>query len=415
MIVEPHLRSWVDTAPNSPFPIQNLPYGVFTDQAGTRAGVAIGDRILDLAACESAGLFANTGLERDTFRSASLNRFLEHSRGVWSTVRSRIVEVLNKADVEGRRFCESHDLIVDGPVRMRLPVHVGDYVDFYSSEQHATNVGRMFRPDGDPLLPNWKHLPVAYHGRAGTVVASGTEIRRAHGQRPEPGGPTYGPSRKLDFELEVGFVTGDGPGLGTPVPVDEAEHHIFGLCLVNDWSARDIQAWEYAPLGPFLGKSFATTMSPWIVPLDALDPFRVPAPPQDPDPLPYLRSPDRSGIAIDLRVTIAPDGGRPHEVCATSFSSMYWTMDQQLAHATVNGATLRAGDLFASGTVSGPSRTEFGSLLERSWNGEDPVHLGKGMMRTFLEDGDTVTITGDCTGRDAVRIGFGSCVGTVTA
>ncbi len=413
MIVEPHLRSWVDTAPESPFPIQNLPYGVFTDQAGTRCGVAIGDRILDLAGAESAGLFTNTGLERDTFRHGSLNRFLQHSRGVWSTVRSRIVEVLNKADLEGRRFCESHDLVVEGPVRMRRPIEVGDYVDFYSSEQHATNVGRMFRPDGEPLLPNWRHLPVAYHGRAGTVVVSGTGIRRPHGQLPGADGPTFGPSRRLDFELEVGFVTGDGPGPGTAIGADEAEHHIFGLCLVNDWSARDIQAWEYVPLGPFLGKSFATTISPWIVPLEALEPFRVPGPPQDPRPLPYLTTGRHLGVDIDLTVTITPEGGVPTQVCTTSFASMYWTMDQQLAHATANGASFRAGDLFASGTVSGPTPEEFGSLLERSWNGSRPVPMADGSSRTFLLDGDTVSLGGSARTDGAVPIGFGACTGSI--
>lgn len=413
MIVEPHIRSWVDTATDSPFPIQNLPYGVFTDQSGTRCGVAIGASILDLARAESAGLFANTGLEHDTFRSRSLNRFLGHSRGVWSTVRSRIVEVLNTADRDGRRFCEAHDLLIPGSVRMRRPVDVGDYVDFYSSEQHATNVGRMFRPDGDPLVTNWKHLPVGYHGRAGTIVASGTEITRPVGQRPGVEGPTFGPSEKLDFELEVGFVTGTGPGVGTPIPIDEAEHHIFGICLVNDWSARDIQAWEYVPLGPFLGKSFATTISPWIVPLEALEPYRVVAPAQDPPPLPYLTSTRRRGFAIDLTATVTPRAGRPTTVCATSFASMYWTMDQQLAHATVNGATFRAGDLFASGTVSGPTIGQFGSLLETSWNGTRPVELVDGGTRTFLEDGDTVSLTGSCAAPDAVPLGLGTCVGTV--
>ena len=413
MIVEPHIRSWVETAPDSPFPIQNLPYGVFSDEGGTRCGVAIGDRVLDLARAESAGLFANTGLEHDTFRSPSLNAFLAHSRGVWSTVRSRIVEVLNKADLEGRRFCETHDLIVEGPVRLRRPVDVGDYVDFYSSEHHASNVGRMFRPDGDPLLENWRHLPVAYHGRAGTVVASGSDVRRPRGQRRGSDGPGFGPTERLDFELEVGFVTGNGPARGTSVPVDEAEHHIFGVCLVNDWSARDIQAWEYVPLGPFLGKSFATTISPWVVPLEALEPFRAPAPVQDPEVLPYLREADRRGIDIDLTVELTPMDGTPTVVCRTSFRSMYWTMAQQLAHATVNGATFRPGDLFASGTVSGPSRDQYGSLLESSWNGTDPLVLDDGTERTFLLDGDTIAISGRCEADDAVSIGFGSCSGTV--
>ncbi len=415
MSVEPHIRSWVDVPEGSDFPIQNLPYGVFTDMAGTRCGVAIGESIFDLARAEAAGLFANSGLEPDTFRAASLNGFLSHGRGVWSTVRSRIVEVLNKADLEGRRFCDKHDLLVTGPVQLSLPVVIGDYVDFYSSEQHATNVGRMFRPDGEALLENWKHLPVGYHGRTGTVVVSGTDVRRPHGQRRGEHGPTFGPSEKLDFELEMGFVTGQGPELGTSIPIDEAEHHIFGMCIVNDWSARDLQAWEYVPLGPFLGKSFATTISPWIVPLEALEPFRVVARAQDPEPLDYLRSEACRGVDIDLSVELTPEGGTPTTVCTTSFLDMYWTMAQQLTHATVNGATIRAGDLFASGTVSGPDRAGFGSLLESSWNGTDPLVLTDGSERTFLEDGDTVTMQARCSNADGVRIGFGPCIGTVTA
>jgi len=407
-------RSWVPVPEGSDFPIQNLPYGVFTDAGGTRCGVAIGDVIFDLTRAESAGLFENTGLVHGSFRSTTLNPFLSHARGVWSMVRSRITETLEESNEEGRDFCVAHHLIVDHPVTMGMPIDVGDYVDFYSSEQHATNVGQMFRPDGEPLLPNWKHLPVGYHGRAGTVVVSGTEIHRPHGQQRGPDGPRFGPSTKLDIELEVGFVVGHGHELGTPTPIAEAEHHIFGMVLVNDWSARDIQAWEYVPLGPFLGKSFATTISPWIVPMEALEPFRTPPKPQDPEPLTYLRSDNRRGVGIDLEVRITPkDSGVASMICATSFDSMYWTIDQQLAHATVNGATARAGDLFASGTVSGPTRDQFGSLLESSWNGEDPLTLDDGSMRTFLEDGDTVSISGTCSAPGHVPIGFGTCEGTI--
>ena len=352
---------------------------------------------------------------RDTFRQESLNAFLGHSRGVWSSVRSHISEVLDAANAQGREFCGKHHLIVDHPVQLRMPIEVGDYVDFYSSEQHATNVGRMFRPDGDALLPNWKHLPVGYHGRAGTVVPSGTSIRRPSGQRRAADGPSYGPSEKLDIELEVGFVTGRGPSLGTAIDIEDAEHHIFGMCLVNDWSARDIQAWEYVPLGPFLGKSFATTMSHWIVPLEALEPFRLPAGHQKPEPLPYLSTEHRIGVDIALSVGITPSGSsEEHEIAATSFMNMYWTMAQQLAHATVNGATVRPGDLFASGTVSGPTRHEFGSLPEITWNRTESLVYPDGSTRTFLEDGDTVTIRGRCTADGAVPIGFGECVGTVT-
>lgn len=414
MTVDQSRTSWVRVPEGSDFPIQNLPYGVFADAAGVRCGVAVGDSVFDLARAEQAGLFTNTGLDRDTFRRDSLNDFLRHSRGVWSSVRGHIADVLDANNPEGRSFCEENHLVIDHPVQMRMPVEVGDYVDFYSSEQHATNVGRMFRPDGEPLLPNWKHLPVGYHGRAGTVVASGTAIKRPSGQRTGPDGPTFGLSGKLDMELEVGFVTGGGPGLGVPIPVDEAERHIFGLCLVNDWSARDIQAWEYVPLGPFLGKSFATTISPWIVPLEALAPFRVPAGEQVPAPLPYLTAEHLIGLDLDLSVEIAPRGANGGiTVTRTSFTNMYWTMAQQLAHATVNGATIRPGDLFASGTVSGEKRTELGSLLEITWNGTDPIQFPDGTVRTFLEDGDTVTIRGRCETEGAIPIGFGECEGTV--
>ncbi|MEN8240010.1 MAG: fumarylacetoacetase, partial [Actinomycetota bacterium] len=324
MTVDGSLTSWVDVPAGSDFPIQNLPYGVFSDAYGTRCGIAIGDSILDLSRAEAAGLFANTGLSHATFRADSLNGFLGQSRGVWSAVRSHVTDLLTRDNAEGRAFSADHDLIIDHAVKLHLPVTVGDYVDFYSSLQHATNVGMMFRPDAEPLLPNWKHLPVAYHGRAGTVVVDGTPIARPSGQRRGPNGPTFGPSDKLDIELEVGFITGRGHGLGERIDVDDAEHHIFGVCLVNDWSARDIQAWEYVPLGPFLGKSFATTISPWIVPLEAFAPFRVPAQPQDPAPLPYLRPTHPEAIAIDLRVDLTPSGGTPTAIVETSFTNMYW-------------------------------------------------------------------------------------------
>ena len=408
------MQSWVPVSDDSDFPIQNLPYGVVRDAGGTRCGIRIGDVVFDLARAESAGLFENLGLERDTFRRDTLNRFLAHNRGVWSQVRSRVTELLDAANPEGRAVCEEHHLIIDHPVQTLMPIRVGDFVDFYSSEQHATNVGRMFRPDGEPLLPNWKHLPVAYHGRAGTVIASGSPVPRPFGQRRGADGPDFGPTEKLDYELEVGFITGHGLERGTSIPIQEAEHHIFGMVLVNDWSARDIQAWEYVPLGPFLGKSFATTISPWVVPLDALEPFRTRPSHQDPTPLPYLRNGDRRGVDIDLEVTLTPASTTTSTpTCKASFAGMYWTMDQQLAHATVNGATIRPGDLFASGTVSGPEPWAYGSLLERTWNGTDPLALDDGSTRTFLEDGDRVTISGRCSAEGRRSIGFGQCEGTI--
>jgi fumarylacetoacetase len=416
MTIDQSRTSWVSVPDDSDFPIQNLPYGVFSDAAGARCGVAIGNSVFDLARAEGAGLFANTGLDRDTFRRGTLNHFLSHSRGVWSSVRSHIADVLDAESSNGRAFCDQHHLLVDHPVQMRMPVAIGDYVDFYSSEQHATNVGKMFRPDGDALLPNWKHLPVGYHGRAGTVIPSGTDIRRPSGQMRGAEGPTYGPSEKLDIELEVGFITGAGPSLGTPIDVDDAEHYIFGLCLVNDWSARDIQAWEYVPLGPFLGKSFATTISPWIIPIEALAPFRLPLQAQDPEPLAYLISGNRMGLDLDLTVDLTPAGSTTtHRLASTSFMNMYWSMAQQLAHATVNGATVRPGDLFASGTVSGTTRSGFGSLLEISWNGTIPIELTDNTTRTFLENGDTIDIRGRCSANGAVPIGFGTCNGTVSS
>jgi fumarylacetoacetase len=414
MTVNQSSTSWVHVPDGTDFPIQNLPYGVFADAAGVRCGVAIGDSIFDLARAEGAGLFANTGMDRDTFRSESLNAFLGHSRGVWASVRSHIFDVLDAHNSAGREFCQEHSLVVDHPVQMRMPIEVGDYVDFYSSEQHAMNVGKLFRPNSDPLLPNWKHLPVGYHGRSGTVVPSGTRITRPAGQRKTTDGLVHGPSDKLDIELEVGFVTGAGPTLGTPVEIDDAENHIFGLCLVNDWSARDIQAWEYVPLGPFLGKSFATTISPWVVPIEALTPFRLPLRDQNPTPMGYLNAEHRAGFDLDLHVDLKPAGSNEtYRIVSTSFMNMYWSMAQQLAHVTGNGATIRPGDLFASGTVSGPTRDEFGSLLEITWNGTEPLELDNGLTRTFLEDGDTVVITGRCTAEGAVPIGFGECVGTI--
>ena len=405
--------SWIDVPEGSDFPIQNLPYGVFSDSRGVRCGVAIGDSVVDLAAAERAGLFAATTLEPESFSSQSLNSFIAQGRGVWTEVRTALTNFLDSDNAEALAFARTHDLVVTGPVDLLLPITIGDYVDFYSSEQHATNLGKMFRPDGDALLPNWKHLPVGYHGRAGTVVVSGTDIARPTGQRRGEDSPAFGPSIKLDIELEVGFVTGNANELGTAVDVATAEDHIFGLCLVNDWSARDIQGWEYVPLGPFLGKSFATTISPWIVTLDALAPFRVPLSEQDPPPLPYLDDPMRAGIDIDPTVDYITGSGAGVAITETNFMNMYWSMAQQLAHVTVNGATVRAGDLYASGTVSGPEVGQRGSLIETTWNGTDEITFPDGATRTFLEDGDTIEIRGKCDAPGATPIGFGRCIGTV--
>jgi len=410
--VDPDRLSWVAVPPGSDFPIQNLPFGVVAAEGSERhAVVAIGEQTLDLAVLHDAGMFVGIGVPDGVFSAGSLNPYLALGNPVWRATRHRIGELLDAAHSELRDSpLVSRALRPQDEATQVLPMEVGDYVDFYSSEQHATNVGEMFRPGGDPLLPNWKHLPVAYHGRSSTVVVSTTDIRRPTGQRrPTDGGrPPFGPSASLDIELEVGFVTGPGNLLGEPVPIANAEDHIFGLCLVNDWSARDLQAWEYRPLGPFLGKSFATTISPWLVQLDALAPYRVPQPRQDPVPLPYLAAPEDA--AFDLHLEADLNGTT---ITQTEFREMYWTAPQQLAHVTVNGTRIRAGDLYASGTVSGRAPASFGSLLELSWNGTRPIELDDGTARFFLEDGDTVTLRGWCGGDDRPRIGFGTCRGTV--
>jgi len=394
--------TWVEGADGTPYGLQNLPYGVFRRGDGAaRIGVRIGDLVLDLTAAEEAGLVLAGG----AFGAATLNEFMALGRAQWTTVRRRIRELL--AEPEHRAAVEPL-LVPLAQVRMAMPFAVGDYVDFYSSAHHATNVGRIFRPDQAPLLPNWKHLPIGYHGRAGTVVVSGTPITRPRGQRATPQGPVFGPSVRLDIEAEVGFVVGVGSELGQPVPVGSFADHVFGVVLVNDWSARDIQAWEYQPLGPFLGKSFATSVSAWVVPLEALAEAWVPAPEQDPAVLDYLR--DTPHLGLDLRLSVQWNGER---VTEPPFASMYWTPAQQLAHLTVNGASLRTGDLYASGTVSGPERSQVGSFLELSWGGTEPIALGAA-KRTFLDDGDTVTITATAPGPDGSTIGLGEVTGTIT-
>lgn len=413
-------ESWVPVPADSGFPLQNLPYGVFaTTDLGPRVGVAIGEHILDLDAVAGAGLFDGLDLPSGVFADQSLNRFISLGRPAWREVRAWVAELLtvgneelSRAGIAGRAIVPQRD------ARMHLPFAVGDYIDFYSSINHATNVGRLFRPDTEPLLPNWRYLPVGYHGRAGTVVVSGTDISRPMGQRRGLDGPppAFGPSIALDFELEVGFVTGNANVLGEPVTVEDAEEHIFGMCLVNDWSARDLQAWEYQPLGPFLGKSFATSASPWVVPLDALSPYRIEPPVQDPEVLPYLRIEGPTAVDLQLEVEIVPeDAAAGTIVTRTGFAGMYWTMAQQLAHATVNGATARAGDLFASGTVSGPEPGSLGSLMEITQNGSEPITLDDGSERAYLADGDTVIIRGWCESGSGPLIGFGECTGTVVA
>jgi fumarylacetoacetase len=399
------VTSWLPVPEGSPFPVENLPYGVFSrGDEDPRVGVAVGDHVIDLAP-----LAAVEGLDSGyVFEEASLNPFMALGRSTWASVRSWLTELLTvEAD---RDLVESH-LVPRDDVQLHLPFEVADYVDFYSSQHHAENVGRLFRPDAEPLTPNWRHLPIGYHGRAGTVVVSGTDIVRPSGQRVLPGetNPSYGPSVRLDIEAEVAFVVGVGSAMGRPVGAGAFADHVFGVCLLNDWSARDLQAWEYVPLGPFLGKSFATSISPWVVPLEALSAARLPAPAQDPEVLPYLS--DEEGWGLDLELEVSWNGTT---VSRPPFRDMYWTPAQQLAHLTVNGASLRTGDVYASGTVSGAARDQTGSFLELSWNGAEPVTLEDGSSRTFLEDGDEVSITAWAPGaaRNA-RIGFGAVTGRV--
>ncbi len=417
---DPRLESWASVAAESDFPIQNLPFGVFADGGLERIGVALGDRILDLAAVAEAG-FADDFCERELLTAPRLNPLLAAGRSVWGPLRERLSLLLRRdGDPRLREANADRFFVARDAVAMRVPMEVGDYVDFYSSIEHATNLGRLFRPDAEPLLPNWRWLPVGYHGRSGTIVIDGTPVRRPCGQRKPPGAavPDFGPSRRLDIELEMGFVSGAGNELGVPIAAGDADEHIFGLLLVNDWSARDIQAWEYQPLGPFLGKSFATTISPWIVTLDALEPFRVAGPLQEPPPLPYLRVNRPWGYAIDLAVELQSErmraqGVAPAAISRTNFRDMYWNVAQQLAHATANGAVARPGDLFASGTISGATQGSQGSFIELTWNGERPIELPDGETRRFLDDGDEVVLRGWCEREGARRIGFGTVRGRI--
>jgi fumarylacetoacetase len=402
--------SRVPVPDGSDFPIENLPYGVFDPGEGSRIGVAIGAHVLDLPAV--SGRLPSTVAE--ALAAPTLNPFLELGRSAWQETRQRIIGLLSTDEFDRLPDGALHEI---ESVDMRLPFEPGDYVDFYSSIEHATNLGKMFRPDSEALLPNWRHLPVGYHGRASSVVVSGTAVRRPSGQlKPLDVPPAYAPTAELDVELEVGFVTGPGNALGEPIPIERAGDHIFGLVLVNDWSARDIQRWEYQPLGPFLGKSFATSVSPWVVTLEALSPFLTAAPDQDPPPLDYLRTPENWAVDLELEVLIqSPGMDEPIVISRTNFSRMYWTMAQQLAHLTSNGTNVRPGDLYASGTVSGADPGSYGSLIEMTWGGERPISLTDGTDRRFLEDGDTVILRGWCDRPGEVRIGFGECVGTVVA
>ncbi|MDZ4699894.1 MAG: fumarylacetoacetase [Rhodothermales bacterium] len=404
--------SWLPIAADSDFSVHNLPFGIFSAPGRPRrTGVAIGDWIIDLAAGEARGLFAGLGVDREVFLSASLNRFIALGKATTSAVRTRLAAALVDP---GSPLRDSQALVPHARATIHLPVAIGDYTDFYSSIDHATHVGTMFRDPANALLPNWRHLPVGYHGRASSIVVSGTPIRRPAGQVLPKGEatPVFTATSRLDFELEIAFVIGKDSTLGEPIPVGQAEDYIFGLVLFNDWSARDIQQWEYVPLGPFLAKNFASSISPWIVPIEALEPFRVVGQPQEPAVLPYLATTGARHLDIALEVGLVPASGDETIVSRSNARHLYWSMTQQLAHHTVNGCNVRVGDLMASGTISGPDAGSYGSLLELSWAGSRPVPLRGGGTRTFLEDGDTVTLRGHAT-RGDIRVGFGEVRGQV--
>ncbi len=410
---DPKLKSWVDVPAGSDFPIQNLPFGIFrTESQFPHVCVAIGDKLVDLKALHVMGYLENLPFTLDDMVSDSLNRCMRHGKQGLRLLRNRISKLLS-SDMPDLRDKEHHVrqvLFNQSEVQLMLPINVGDYTDFYSSEDHARNVGIMFRDPERALLPNWKHMPVGYHGRASSIVNSGVPLRRPKGQMnaSDDSMPTFGPTKQLDFELEMAFVTFDGKPLGESISTAEADDYIFGMLLFNDWSARDIQRWEYVPLGPFLGKNFGSTVSPWLVTLDALEPFRTAGAVQSPEVLPYLKYEGQKNIDIHLQVAIQPEGKEETIVSRSNYKFMYWNMEQQLAHHTVNGCNIRCGDMLASGTISGPTEGSFGSMLEIAWKGTKPVSMNDGSQRKFIEDGDTVSIRGYAE-KDGVRVGFGEC------
>lgn len=405
---DPNLRSFVKYDEKSHFPIQNLPFGIFEERGDTRVGVRIGDMVLDLAFLEKQGHFP---LLPDIFNTSTLNPFLAMGRPVWREVRAIVSRLLRDDQRELRDNTElrSKALVPVEAITMHMPVTIGDYTDFYSSKEHATNVGTMFRGKDNALMPNWLHLPVAYHGRSSSVVLSGTPIRRPKGQikSDDQDTPVVAATSLLDFELEMGFFVGPGSELGQPISVNSAVEHIFGMVLVNDWSARDIQKWEYQPLGPFTAKNFATSISPWVVSLDALAPFRCQGPEQSPHPPPYLQSESDLAYNIKLEVYLQKTC-----ISRSNFKYMYWNILQQLAHHTITGCNVNPGDMMASGTISAPEEGGYGSLLELSWKGTKTIRLDNGDQRKFLQDSDTVTLTGWCQGQ-GYRVGFGEVTGTI--
>ncbi len=408
---DPTRKSWLEVDPSSDFPIQNIPFGVFlTKDDVITIGTRIGDYAIDLGALQQMGYFEGIELTDDMFMQDTLNDFISDGKKTWRLVRNRISDIFEINNPKLRDNAAHREIVIFhiSEVEMQLPVMIGDYTDFYSSREHATNVGKMFRDPENALLPNWLHIPVGYHGRSSTIVPSGIPVHRPMGQTLPPGesSPVFGPSRQVDFELETAFITTDANIMGENVPIYEAEDYIFGMVLMNDWSARDIQKWEYVPLGPFLAKNFATSISPWIVTLDALEPFRTKGPRQTPTPLPYLQIKGKHSFDINLEVSITPEGGESQVISRSNFKYMYWNMAQQLAHHTSNGCRVNSGDMMGSGTISGPTPDSFGSMLELTWGGKNPLQMNDGTERRFINDGDTVTICG-YSKNEQIRIGFG--------
>ena len=414
---DPSNKSWVPVHAGSDFPIQNLPFGIFkTGDSSPRVGVAIGDSILDLSVIAAAGLFDTIAFDKNVFSQNSLNSFISLGKGITNAVRERISDLLNvnNNELQNNESLKSKALLKQSDAQMLMPVQVPNYTDFYSSREHATNVGMMFRDPANALLPNWLHLPVGYHGRASSIVVSGTPIHRPKGQTKADTDPmpSFGPSKSLDFELELAFITGKATALGDNISTVQAEDYIFGVVLFNDWSARDLQRWEYVPLGPFLAKNFGSTISPWVVTLEALEPFQVEGPVQEPEVLPYLRYSGKKNYDINLEVAIQTPDGLSKTVSCSNFKYMYWNMAQQLAHHTVNGCNICVGDMYASGTISGPTADSYGSMLEITWGGKNPIQMPDGTERKFINDHDTVVMKGYAE-KNGVHIGFGECSGEI--
>ncbi|RZJ30434.1 MAG: fumarylacetoacetase [Flavobacterium sp.] len=404
-------KSWIDVPHDSDFPIQNIPFGVFlTKDDVITIGTRIGDYAIDLGALQQLGYFEGIELTDDMFMQDTLNDFISDGKKTWRLVRNRIADIFDEKNPQLRDNGAHRETVIFKmeDVEMQLPVMIGDYTDFYSSKEHATNVGKMFRDPDNALLPNWLHIPVGYHGRSSSIIPSGIPIHRPMGQILPNGQktPVFGPSQLVDFELETAFITTDANIMGENVLVHEASDYIFGMVLMNDWSARDIQKWEYVPLGPFLAKNFATSISPWIVTMDALEPFRTKGPKQEPMPLPYLQVKGKQAYDICLEVSIQPENGEQTVVSRSNAKYLYWSMSQQLAHHTSNGCRVNSGDMMGSGTISGPTEDSFGSMLELTWGGKNPIKLNDGTERRFINDGDSVTMKGYCQ-NEKIRIGFG--------